>query len=126
MDANLWTQLLISIVSALITGAGSLIIALKKCKNEIKTLETNNKHEIDIENLKEKYKLQSEAKQQEHDLKIKEMKIECENEILKKEKEFENQAKYGAMGDIFKGMFSSPELKKEIDKKIKEEFNKNK
>lgn len=78
MDANLWTQLLISIVSALITGAGSLIIALKKCKNEIKTLETNNKHEIeklmkqheiDIENLKEKYKLQSEAKQQEHDLK---------------------------------------------------------
>ena len=43
-------------------------------------------HEIDIENLKEKYKLQSEAKQQEHDLKIEEMKIECENEILKKEK----------------------------------------
>ena len=30
MDANLWTQLLISIVPALITGAGSLIIALKK------------------------------------------------------------------------------------------------
>ena len=83
-------------------------------------------HEIDIENLKEKYKLQSEAKQQEHDLKIKEMKIECENEILKKEKEFENQAKYGATGDIFKGMFSSPELKKEIAKEIKEEFNKNK
>lgn len=44
---------------------------------------------------------------------------------FKKEKEFENQAKYGAMGDIFKGMFSSPELKKEIDKKI-EEFNKSK
>ena len=39
------------------------------------------------------------------------------------------------MGDIFKGMFSSPELKKEIsspelkkeiDKKIEEEFNKSK
>ena len=135
MNANLWTQLLIAIVPALITGIGSLFIALKKCKSEIKTLEINNKHEIeklmkqheiDIENLKEKYRLQFEAKQQEHDLKIKEMKIECENEILKKEKEFENQAKYGAMGDIFKGMFSSPELKKEIDKKIKEEFNKNK
>ena len=28
------------------------------------------------------------------------------------------------MGDIFKGMFSSPEFKKEIDKKIEEEFNK--
>ena len=30
------------------------------------------------------------------------------------------------MSDIFKGMFSSPELKKEIDKKIEEEFNKSK
>ena len=49
MDANLWTQLLIAIVPALITGVGSLIIALKKCKNEINTLETNNKHEREKE-----------------------------------------------------------------------------
>ena len=44
MNANLWTQLL---VHALITGIGSLFIALKKCKSEIKTLEVNNKHEIE-------------------------------------------------------------------------------
>lgn len=31
MNANLWTQLLIAIVPALITGVGSLIIAIKKC-----------------------------------------------------------------------------------------------
>ena len=30
MNANLWTQLLIAIVPALITGVGSLIIALKE------------------------------------------------------------------------------------------------
>ena len=47
MNANLWTLLLIAIVPALITGVGSLIIAIKKCKNEINTLETNNKHEIE-------------------------------------------------------------------------------
>lgn len=35
MNANLWTQLLIAIVPALITGVGSLIIAIKKCKNEL-------------------------------------------------------------------------------------------
>lgn len=35
MDANLWTQLLIAIVPALITGVGSLIIALKKCKMKL-------------------------------------------------------------------------------------------
>ena len=111
MNVNLWTQLLIAIIPAIITGIGSLIIALKKCKNEINTLETSNKceieklmkqHEIDIENLKEKYKLEAEDKQQEHDLKIKEIKTECENEILKREKYFENQAKYGMMGDLFK------------------------
>ena len=66
MDANLWTQLLIAVIPALITGIGSTIISLKKCKNEINTLEKNNKHEIeklmkqheiDIDNLKETHKL---------------------------------------------------------------------
>ena len=52
------------------------------------------------------------------------MKIECDNEILKHEKELENQAKYGVMVDLFKGMFNSPELKKEIEKEIKKGFNK--
>ena len=56
----------IAIVSALVTGTGSLIIAIKKCKNEVNILETNNKHEIeklmkqheiDIESLKEKIDL---------------------------------------------------------------------
>ena len=133
MDANLWEQLLIAVIPAIITGCGSLIIALKKCKNEINSLEISNKceieklmkqHEIDIENLKEKYKLEAETKQLEHDLKIREMKTECENEILKSEKEFENQAKYGLMGDLVKVAISSPEVKKEFDKKLKEELNK--
>ena len=72
MNANLWTQLLIAIVPALITGVGSLIIAIKKCKNEINTLETNSKHEIeklmkqhkiDIEALNEKHRLDIETKE---------------------------------------------------------------
>ena len=69
--------MLIAIVPALITGAGSLIIALKKCKNEINTLETNNKHEIeklmkqheiDLEALKENHRLDMETKEKEHQL----------------------------------------------------------
>ena len=59
MNANLWTQLLIAIVPALITGVGSLIIAINKCKNEINTLETNNKHEI--EKLMKQHKIDIEA-----------------------------------------------------------------
>ena len=124
MNANLWTQLLIAIVPALITGVGSLIIAIKKCKNEINTLETNNKHEIeklmkqhkiDIEALNEKHRLDIETKEKEHQLKI-------------GEKELSNSAMYSMMGDatkdLFAGIFNSPEFKEEMSKKIKEGFNK--
>lgn len=38
MNSNLWTQLLIAIVPALITGIGSTIISLKKCKNLINNI----------------------------------------------------------------------------------------
>ena len=137
MNANLWTQLLIAIVPALITGAGSLIIALKKCKNEINTLETNNKHEIeklmkqheiDIESLKEKHKLDIETMEKEHQLKLEEIKIQNEQEILKTEKELSNSAMYSMMGDatknLFSDIFSSPEFKEEMNKKIKERFSK--
>lgn len=137
MNANLWTQLLIAIIPALITGAGSLIIALKKCKNEINTLETNNKHEIeklmkqheiDLEVLKENHRLDMETKEKEHQLKIEEIKVQNEQEILKREKELSNSAMYSIMGDatkdLFTGIFSSPEIKDEINKKIKDGFNK--
>ena len=111
MNANLWTQLLIAIVPALITGVGSLIIAIKKCMNEINTLETNNKHEIeklmkqhkiDIEALNEKHRLDIETKEKEHQLKIEEIKVQNEQEILKREKELSNSAMYSMMGDATK------------------------
>lgn len=137
MDANLWTQLLIAIIPALITGVGSLIIAIKRCKSEISTLETSNKHEIeklmkqheiDIESLKEKHKLDMESKEKEHQLKIEEIKVQNEQEILKSEKELSNSAMYSMMGDatkdLFTGIFNSPEFKEEMNKKIKEGFNK--
>lgn len=137
MDANLWTQLLIAIIPVLITGVGSLIIALKKCKNEINTLKTNNKHEIeklmkqheiDIESLKEKHKLDMQSKEKEHQLKLEEMKVNNEQEILKREKELSNSAMYTMMSDatkdLFIGIFNSPEFKEEMNKKIKEGFNK--
>lgn len=127
MNANLWTQLLIAIVPALITGVGSLIIAIKKCKNEINTLETNNKHEI--EKLMKQHKIDIEAlNEKEHQLKIEEIKVQNEQEILKREKELSNSAMYSMMGDatkdLFAGIFNSPEFKEEMSKKIKEGFNK--
>lgn len=137
MNVNLWTQLLIAIIPALITGIGSLVIAIKKCKNDINTLETNNKHEIkklmkqheiDLEALKEKHRLDMETKEKEHQLKIEEIKVQNEQEILKREKELSNSAMYSMMEDatkdLFTGIFNSTEFKEEMNKKIKEGFNK--
>ena len=63
-------------------------------------------HEIDIEALKEKHKLDMETK----------------------EKELSNSTMYSMMGDatkgLFVGIFSSPEFKAEMSKKIKEGLNK--
>lgn len=129
MNANLWTQLLIAIVPALITGVGSLIIAIKKCKNEINTLETNNKHEIEklmkqhnrYWSIKWKHRLDIETKEKEHQLKIEEIKVQNEQEILKREKELSNSAMYSMMGDatkdLFAGIFNSPDFKEEMSKK---------
>ena len=139
MNANLWTELLVAIIPALITGVGSCIITIKECKNEINTLESNNhheieklmkQHEIDIEALKEKHKLDMKPKEKEHKLKIEEIKVQSEQEILKREKELSNSAMYSMMGDatkdLFTGIFNSPEFKEEMNKKIKEGFYKKK
>ena len=62
-------------------------------------------------------------------LKIEEIKVQNEQEILKREKELSNSAMYSMMGDatkdLFTGIFNSPEFKEEMSKKIKEGFNKN-
>ena len=137
MDANLWIQLLIAIIPASITGIVSYLVATKKCKNEIETLRTSNKHEIeklmkrheiDIESIKEKHKLDIETKEKEHQLRIEEIKVKNEQEMLKKEKELSNSVAYSMMGDatkeLFSGLFNSPEIKEELNKKLKESLKK--
>lgn len=47
MNSSLWIQLLIGFVPAFVSGNISFFISMKQFKNEIKKVETNNKHEID-------------------------------------------------------------------------------
>jgi uncharacterized membrane protein YqiK len=139
MTAKLWTQIIAAIVPALITGIVSYFATLTKCKNEIKTLSDSNKHEIDklmkqheidIESIKEKHKLELEILEKQHELKLEEMKFQSEQEIAKKEKEISDTAMYSMMGDasknLFSGIMSSPEVKEQINKALKESFNKKK
>ena len=69
-----------------------------------------------------------ESKEKEHKIKIEKIKVQNEQEILKREKELSNSAMYSIMGDktkdLFTGIFNSSEFKVEMNKKIKEGFNK--
>ena len=88
----------------------------------------DNHNITNIEALNEKHRLDIETKEKEHQLKIEEIKVQNEQEILKREKELSNSAMYSMMGDatkdLFAGIFNSPEFKEEMSKKIKEGFNK--
>ena len=97
-------------------------------REKLEYIKLMNQHKIDIEALNEKHRLDIETKEKEHQLKIEEIKVQNEQEILKREKELSNSAMYSMMGDatkdLFAGIFNSPEFKEEMSKKIKEGFNK--
>ena len=69
-----------------------------------------------------------ELKEKEHQLKMEEIKIQNEQDIMKKEKELSDSAMYsmmkGTTKDLFSGIFNSKEFQEEISKKMKESFNK--
>ena len=109
MNTNLWLQLMAAILPALITGIGGSLITFKKCKNEIKTLKISNKH--DIERLIKQHEIDIENLEKAHTLKMKEMRANSENETA---------------NILIKEIFSSPSVKEEFNKKIREEFSKNK
>ncbi len=70
-----------------------------------------------------------ESKEKEHKLKIEKIKVQNEQEILKREKELFNSAMYSIMGDktkdLFTGIFNSSEFKAEMNKKLKKDLIKN-
>ena len=61
-------------------------------------------HKIDIEALNEKHRLDIETKEKEHQLKIEEIKVQNEQEILKREKELSNSAMYSMIMEIQNGI----------------------
>ena len=60
-------------------------------------------HKVDIDSLKEKYRLEAEEKDREHVRKLELMQKEYELKLKQQESEAENTAKYGAVKDIFSG-----------------------
>ena len=87
---------IIPILTSIGTGIASYLKATKKSKQELKTLEESNKHEIaklmkqhevDIESLKEKHKVEMEKGESDHKYKIEIINLEHKNELAMRQQD---------------------------------------
>lgn len=108
---SITSVLLTSCIPAVISGVITYMVASKKAKSEITTLQESNKHEIeklmkqhevDIESLKEKHQLEIEKSEQDHKHKIEIMALEHKNALESNEKEQSNAAMFGVMAEMMK------------------------
>ena len=122
-----------SIITALISGVITYLVARNGNKKDIEILKIQNKaeterlinqHKIDIEAMKEKQKLEIELKEQEHKYKLEIMKLESENEIKKTTTISENEAMNAAASEIFGNILNKESVQEQLDKVLKDTFNK--
>ena len=129
--------LLVACIPAAITGVIAYAVAHKNASSQIKIVKEQNKnvleklmqqHAVDIDSLKEKYRLEAEEKDREHTRKLEIMEKEYEYRLKQQESEAENAAKYSAIKDIFGGvicsMVNTPEMQQQMSTMISDAFNK--
>lgn len=92
--------LITSCIPALISEIVTYVITCKKAKDEIMKLQESNKHEIDIESLKEKHNFEIEKSNQDHKHKLELLELEHKNALESKEKEQSNAAMFGVIADL--------------------------
>lgn len=133
-----WGNIIIPIATAFISFISSYFLSTKQSAKELIQLKESNQHEIeklmqqhkiDIDSLKEKHQLEMEAKEKEHLQKMEIIRLEHENAIILNEKQLENTTKFSALGDMLSGslgqsIMNSPEVKEQLNKAIKDAFNK--
>ena len=123
-------EYIFSILTALISGVITYLIARSGNKKDIEIIKLQNKsemeklmnqHKIDIEGMKEKHKLEIEQK-----YKLEILKLENENEIKKTTEIANNESINTATNQIFGSIFNRKSVQEQLDKAIKETFDKNK
>lgn len=101
--------LLISCLPAIITALISYLGLAKKYKSQLKTLELNNKqeidklmnqHKIDLDSLNNAHILEMEKLEADHKNRIELIKLEHAHALEKSEKEQSNAAMYSVLGNL--------------------------
>lgn len=124
-----------SIITALISGVITYLVARNGNKKDIEILKIQNtadmeklmnQHKIDIEAMKEKHKLELELKEVEQKYKLEILKLENENEIKRTTEIANNKSMNTATSQIFESIFNKASAQEQLDNAIKESFNKQK
>lgn len=122
-----------SIITALISGVITYLVARSGNKKDIELVKIQNnadmeklmnQHKIDIQAMKEKHKLELELKEVEQKYKLELLKLENENEIKKTTEIANNKSINTATNQIFGSIFNRESVQEQIDKVIKDAFNK--
>lgn len=125
---------IVSIITAIISGAWSYIASKKQFNHELDIIKTNNAHDIeklmeqhkvDIENLKEKHKLEMEAKDKEYQHEKEMIELKSKVSINEKSQEVMNNAMSGVVEGLFKDIVSGKMSADDLDK-IAKQFPNNK
>ncbi|MCL2236421.1 MAG: hypothetical protein FWB98_08290 [Defluviitaleaceae bacterium] len=130
-------------ITALATGGvswvGSYLMSKKKYRQELKSLEESNKHEIeklmkqheiDINSLKEKHAMEMEKLNVEHKHKLEIMDRDSENALIRQKQEQQAsqqsallQSMSGGLAPFMEGLLNNPNIKARIDQGIAKSFN---
>lgn len=122
-----------SIITALISGVITYLVARNGNKKDIEILKIQNtadmeklmsQHKIDIDAMKEKHKLELELKEVEQKYKLEILKLE--NEIKRTTEIANNKSMNTATSQIFESIFNKASVQEQLDNAIKESFNKQK
>ncbi len=128
-------EYIFSVITAVISGMVTYLVARNNNKKDIEIINIQNKadterlmnqHKVDIEAMKEKQKLELELKEVEQKYKLEIMKLGNENEIKRSTEIANNESINTATNQIFGSIFNRESVQEQLDKAIKETFDKQK
>lgn len=114
---------MVSIISALISGAASYLSATKKSRTDMQALKESNEHEI--ARLMKQHELDLENMERAHHLDLEKLQIEHQLQLESASSSAQTQIAGSVFAGLIASMMESPVVKEKLEQSIKDGFGKN-
>ena len=128
MEANIgglveeYIPYVVSILTALISGAASVYIASKRASSELRALEQRGMQ--DIERLVHQHEVDIDSMEKAHQLELETMKAQHQLELESMERQVANEAGSQIMVGLFSQLLSNPEMQRILMNQMKDNSGK--